>query len=213
MFSGAAGKGRFAAVEIAAPPPVRADAAQRVRTRRMHAPIHIGHMPDACRACCPATMRKMSQECLYVLPGGCRVNAKRCEAAQNIALRTAARKASTPARRTKTACPQVKDCLSRKRVEACLRGAPSEGAGRPDCVAEYCRCASGRGFGPGRSGGPAGLMLDLFRHPHPRAFVTVRQGCFSRTCTRFRVPGRFTGSCARRKLRFGCRLTPRLYHD
>lgn len=49
MFSGAAGKGRFAAVEIAAPPPVRADAAQRVRTRRMHAPIHIGHMPDACR--------------------------------------------------------------------------------------------------------------------------------------------------------------------
>lgn len=121
-------------------------------------------------------MRKMSQECLYVLPGGCRVNAKRCEAAQNIALRTAARKASTPARRTKTACPQVKDCLSRKRVEACLRGAPSEGAGRPDCVAEYCRCASGRGFGPERSGGPAGLMLDLFRHPHPRGFRDRRAG-------------------------------------
>ena len=79
-------------------------------------------------------MRKMSQECLYVLPGGCRVNAKRCEAAQNIALRAAAtarkraraRKAFTLARHANTPGPRARYCPQghedrrrRKRVKAC----------------------------------------------------------------------------------------------
>ena len=148
-FPARPGKGRWGAVKIAVLPAVRAGYRAVVRARpdvgrarAGHAPVQTGYKPgasrvlagckpDACRPhaarmtdMTPATMRKMSQECLYVLPGTRRVNAKRCEAAQNITLR--ASRAHEGQRLTK---PRPKPHPHTPPVRICRQPAPPAAPG------------------------------------------------------------------------------------